>query len=59
VISGSRFALTVIGFLVSAFTSSSVPQTKQRLADSFSRVPQTGHNFVFEVFVSGLIIIRE
>lgn len=36
---------------------SSVPQTKHRFADSFNRVPQTGQSFVFDAFVSGLIII--
>jgi hypothetical protein len=57
VISGNRFALTFESFFGEAIVSSSVPQTKQRLADSFNLVPQTGQSFDFEVFVSGLIII--
>ena len=57
VISGSRLALTFESFFGEATLSSSVPQTKQRFADSFNLVPQTGQSFVFEVFVSGLIII--
>lgn len=57
VISGSRFALTLDSFLGEATVSSSVPQTRQRFADSFNLVPHTGQSLVFEVFVSGLIII--
>ena len=59
VISGSRLARTSADFFESAVVSSSVPQTRHLVADSFNLVPQTGQSFVFEVFVSGLIIILD
>jgi hypothetical protein len=59
VISGNRLARTSEFFFESALTSSSVPQTRHLVADSFKRVPQTGQSFVLEEFVSGLIIILD
>ncbi len=57
VISGRRFELTFEVDLDSAFASNSLPHTRQRVAVSLNRVPQTGHILVFEVLVSVLIII--
>jgi hypothetical protein len=59
VISGSRLAFISLDFCFSSTESSSVPHTRHRFAFSFNRVPQTGQSFFFEVFDSGLIIIRE
>jgi hypothetical protein len=36
----------------------SAPQTRQRVASSFTRVPQVGHNFMGDVFVSGVIFVE-
>jgi hypothetical protein len=55
--SGNLLARTPLDFLVFFTESKSVPQTRHLVADSLMRVPQTGQSFVFEVFVSWLILI--
>jgi hypothetical protein len=35
----------------------SAPQTRQRVASSFTRVPQVGHTLVGDVFFSGVILL--
>jgi len=59
VISGNLLARTSVVFFMPSGASNSVPQTRQRGADLFKRVPQTGHSFVFELFVSELIIFLD
>jgi hypothetical protein len=55
VISGIRLAWMAAGLFGSTLALSSVPQTRQRVAVSASRVPQVGQIFVVDVGVSGLI----
>ena len=57
--SGSLLARTSGFFFELAVTSSSVPQTKHLVADSFKRVPHTGQSFTLVLFLSGLIIIGD
>jgi hypothetical protein len=59
VISGNRFARICSAFLVLAVLSNSVPHTMHLVAESFNRVPHTGQSFVFEVFVSWLIVFPD
>ena len=56
VTSGSRFVRISGSRSVLLFWSNSVPHTRQRVALSLNRVPQTGQSFVDEGFFSGLII---
>jgi hypothetical protein len=55
VISGMRGPCTPFDFTGVAAGVNVLPQTRQRVALSFSLVPQVGQTFVFWVVVSGLI----